>query len=227
MELPPANNNHQQVHINGKIEQALKKYIPQNDLFNDIIKEIINIKNEKCKALIKSIKKIEPLMEVKENQKKENEKEIYIQTNDGSIKIYPLSNLKYSKLLEFYAENNCDKILLNGIDEKNMELVYKYLCYLRNLEDKVPKKKIPKPFPESTDEEFFKSVLDNFSYDYVTSLCIEKIIYLIISADYLQIDELVDLLAAKLAHEFTNCSLEIAKKKFEDSFDGIKSKWKN
>ena len=156
MELPPANNNHQQVHINGKIEQALKKYIPQNDLFNDIIKEIINIKNEKCKALIKSIKKIEPSMEVEENQKKENEKEIYIQTNDGCTKIYPLSNLKYSKLLEFYAENNCDKILLNGIDEKNMELVYKYLCYLRNLEDKVPKKKFQNLFPNPQMKNFSK-----------------------------------------------------------------------
>ena len=119
MELSPANNNHQQVHINGKIEQALKKYIPQNDLFNDIIKEIINIKNEKCKALIKSIKKIEPLMEVKENQKMENEKEIYIQTNDGCTKIYPLSNLKYSdtkflssnKLLIFNSHLGTTKII--------------------------------------------------------------------------------------------------------------------
>ncbi len=39
MELSPANNNHQQVHINGKIEQALKKYIPQNDLLMTLLKK--------------------------------------------------------------------------------------------------------------------------------------------------------------------------------------------
>ena len=83
--------------------------------------------------------------------------------------------------------------------------------------DKEPKE-IPKPFPERTDEEFFKGIVNNddndATYNYLKKLDIEAAINLVNAANYLQIDGLINLLAAKLAHEMCNCEVEEARKKF-------------
>jgi hypothetical protein len=83
--------------------------------------------------------------------------------------------------------------------------------------DKEPKE-IPKPFPERTDEDFFKGIVNNddndATYNYLTKLDIEAAINLVNAANYLQIDGLINLLAAKLAHEMCNCEVEEARKKF-------------
>ena len=76
-------------------------------------------------------------------------------------------------------------------------------------------KEIPKPFPERTDEEFMKGILnDQWTYDYLTNQTLEELINLVNAADYLQIDGLINIIAAKLAHEKSNCTVEEARKKF-------------
>jgi hypothetical protein len=52
------------------------------------------------------------------------------------------------------------------------------------------------------------------TYNYLTKLDIEAAINLVNAANYLQIDGLINLLAAKLAHEMCNCEVEEARKKF-------------
>ena len=89
--------------------------------------------------------------------------------------------------------------------------------YLQHYKDKEPKE-IPKPFPERTDEEFLRSIMDNddndWTYNFISKLSMEDAINLVNAADYLQIKGLIDLLAAKLAHEMCNCEVEEARQKF-------------
>ena len=121
----------------------------------------------------------------------------------------PYDVIKKSKLLENSNEDE-NVILLNEIDSKNFDLV---LQYLNHFKDKEPKE-IPKPFPERTDEEFFRSILDDdWTYNFL-QMSIEDAISLVNAADYLQLDGLINLLAAKLAHEMCNCEVEEARRKF-------------
>ena len=76
-------------------------------------------------------------------------------------------------------------------------------------------KEIPKPFPERTDEEFMKGLLnDEWTYNYLTNLTLEELINLVNAAFYLQIDGLKNIIDAKLAHEMCNCDVEEARQKF-------------
>ena len=107
-----------------------------------------------------------------------------------------------------------EEIFLNEVDSKNLELV---IDYLQHYKDKEPKE-IPKPFPERTDEEFLRGILDNddndWTYNFISKLSIEEAINLMNAADYLQIEGLINILAAKLSHEMCNCDVEEARKKF-------------
>ena len=76
-------------------------------------------------------------------------------------------------------------------------------------------KEIPKPFPERTDDEFLKGILnDQWTFDFVQGISLEDHINLVNAANYLQIDGLINIIAAKLAHEMCNCEVEEARKKF-------------
>ena len=76
-------------------------------------------------------------------------------------------------------------------------------------------KEIPKPFPERTDEEFMKGILnDEWTYNYLTNLTLEELIHLINAANYLQIDGLINIIAAKIAHETRNGDIEEVMQKF-------------
>ena len=118
-----------------------------------------------------------------------------------------------SELIEDAIEDN-ESILLKEVDSKNLELI---IDYLQHYKDKEPKE-IPKPFPERTDEEFLRGILDNddndWTYNFISKLSIEEAINLMNAADYLQIDGLINLLSAKLAHEMCNCDVEESRKKF-------------
>ena len=97
------------------------------------------------------------------------------------------------------------------VDSKYLELVIKYLEHYKDFEPK----EVPKPFPERTDEEFMKGILnDQWTYDYLTNQTLEELINLVNAADYLQIEGLINIIAAKLAHEMCNCEVEEARKKF-------------
>ena len=117
--------------------------------------------------------------------------------------------LKKSKLLE-----NCDEggvIHLKEVDNKNLEIIIKYLEHYKNMEPK----EIPKPFPEKTDDEFFRGILnDDWTFDFLKNISLEDAINLVNAANFMQIDGLTNLLAAKIAHEMCNCELEEARNKF-------------
>ena len=55
---------------------------------------------------------------------------------------------------------------------------------------------------------------DQWTYDYLTNQTLEELINLVNAADYLQIEGLINIIAAKLAHEMCNCEVEEARKKF-------------
>ena len=134
---------------------------------------------------------------------------VKLKSYDGKLYEVPYDVIKKSKLLENSNEDE-NVILLNEIDSKNFDLV---LQYLNHFKDKEPKE-IPKPFPERTDEEFFRSILDDdWTYNFL-QMSIEDAISLVNAADYLQLDGLINLLAAKLAHEMCNCEVEEARRKF-------------
>ena len=134
---------------------------------------------------------------------------VKLKSSDGKLYEVPYDVIKKSKLLENSNEDE-NIILLNEIDSKNFDLVLKYLNHFK---DKEPKE-IPKPFPERTDEEFFRSILDDdWTYNFL-QMSIEDAISLVNAADYLQLDGLINLLAAKLAYEMCNCEVEEARRKF-------------
>ena len=134
---------------------------------------------------------------------------VKLKSSDGKLYEVPYDVIKKSKLLENSNEDE-NIILLNEIDSKNFDLVLKYLNHFK---DKEPKE-IPKPFPERTDEEFFRSILDDdWTYNFL-QMSIEDAISLVNAADFLQLDGLINLLAAKLAHEMCNCEVEEARRKF-------------
>ena len=178
---------------------------------------------------------------IEENENKINENNINIENNDNNniinklephtlIKIRTRDKKMYkvqvdillkSKLLVGLVQDYIDFIIeddeiieLSEVDSKNFDLI---IDYLQHYKDKEPKE-IPKPFPERTDEEFLRGILDNddndWTYNFISKLSIEEAINLTNAADYLQIKGLIDLLAAKLAHEMCNCDVEESRKKF-------------
>ena len=141
-------------------------------------------------------------------------KKVKLKTSDNVIKEVDSDILMKSKLLEGLMkdfEEEEEIFTLPDVDSKNLDLVIKYLEHYKDMEPK----EIPKPFPERTDEEFMKGILnDQWTYDYLTNQTLEELINLVNAADYLQIDGLINIIVAKLAHEKSNCTVEEARKKF-------------
>ena len=140
-------------------------------------------------------------------------KKVKLKTSDNVIKEVDSDILMKSKLLEGLMKDFEEEEIftLPDVDSKNLDLVIIYLEHYKDMEPK----EIPKPFPERTDEEFMKGILnDQWTYDYLTNQTLEELINLVNAADYLQIDGLISIIAAKLAHEMCNCEVEEARKKF-------------
>ena len=143
-------------------------------------------------------------------------KKVKLKTSDNIIKEVDSDILMKSKLLrglfeDLEPEELEEIIALNGVDSKYLDLIIKYLEHYKDMEPK----EIPKPFPERTDEEFMKGILnDQWTYDYLTNQTLEELINLVNAAYYLQIEGLLNIIAAKLAHEMCNCEVEEARKKF-------------
>ena len=137
-----------------------------------------------------------------------------LKSSDNVVKEVDTNLLNKSKLLKGLVEDyqgDDDEIPLNEVDSKNLELIIKYLEHYKDTEPK----EIPKPFPERTDDAFLKSILnDDWTFDYLQGMTLEESINLVNAANYLQIDGLINILAAKLAHEMCNCEVEEARKKF-------------
>ena len=137
-----------------------------------------------------------------------------LKSSDNIIKEVDIKLLDKSKLLKGLIEDyqgEEEEIPLNEVDSKNLDLIIQYLEHYKDIEPK----EIPKPFPERTDDEFLKGILnDEWTFNYLQSLSIEDLINLVNAANYLQIDGLINIIAAKLAHEMCNCEVEEARKKF-------------
>ena len=198
--------------ISGKIEELVKGNIEKNDSLNQIFKKFNNEIKEESPDQKDNIPKNENETDTKNNINSINiPKDIVkIKTNDGKLYDVPYDILTQSKLLEYSNESN-DIILLSEVNSINFERTLEYLNHYKGREPK----EIPKPFPERTDDEFFRSILeDDWTFNFLQSLDIEAAINLVNCADYLQINGLINLLAAKLAHEMCNSEVEEARKKF-------------
>ena len=140
--------------------------------------------------------------------------EVKLKSSDGKIFEVPIDILQKSKLFDDINQNDEDEeneIELKEVDGKNLERIIEYLKHYKDIEPK----EIPKPFPERTDDAFLRSILnDDWTFDYIQSMTLEEAINLINAANYLQIDGLINILAAKLAHEMCNCDVEEQRRKF-------------
>ena len=140
--------------------------------------------------------------------------EVKLKSSDGKIFEVPIDILQKSKLFTDINQNDEDEeneIELKEVDGKNLERIIEYLKHYKDIEPK----EIPKPFPERTDDAFLRSILnDDWTFDYIQSMTLDEAINLINAANYLQIDGLQNILAAKIAHEMCNCDGEEARRKF-------------
>ena len=140
--------------------------------------------------------------------------EVKLKSSDGKIFEVPIDILQKSKLFNDINQNDEDEeneIELKEVDGKNLERIIEYLKHYKDIEPK----EIPKPFPDRTDDAFLRSILnDDWTFDYIQSMTLEEAINLINAANYLQIDGLINILAAKLAHEMCNCDVEEQRRKF-------------
>ena len=130
-------------------------------------------------------------------------------TSDNVTREVDVNLLK--KCISLKDNQGGEEVILNEVDAKNLDLIIQYLEHYKDMEPK----EIPKPFPERTDEEFLKGILnDEWTYNYLTNQSLEDLINLVNAANYLQIDGLINIIAAKLAHEMCNCDIEEARVKF-------------
>ena len=146
---------------------------------------------------------------------KSNQLKVKLKTKDKKIYEVPIDLCKKVKFISWLVEQACEEkkiILLREVEAKEFEKVLDYLRHYKNFEPK----KIPRPFPERTDENFLRSVLnDEWTFNFLNNLSIEDAINMINAANYLQIDGLIKILSAKLGYELTNCSVEEATQKFQ------------
>ena len=139
---------------------------------------------------------------------------VKLKSKDNQIYEVSIDLLEKAKLISGIVEDASDEddtIFLREIDEINLIRIIDYLVHYQKEEPK----EIPKPFPDRTDDAFLRSILnDDWTFDFLQNMTLEEAINLVNAADYLQIDGLINILAAKLAHEMCNCEVEEARRKF-------------
>ena len=139
---------------------------------------------------------------------------VKLKSKDNQIYEVPIDILEKAKLISGIVEDASDEddtIFLREIDEINLIRIIDYLVHYQKEEPK----EIPKPFPDRTDDAFLRSILnDDWTFDFLQNMTLEEAIHLVNAANYLEIDGLISILAAKLAHEMCNCEVEEARRKF-------------
>ena len=139
---------------------------------------------------------------------------VKLKSKDNQIYEISIDLLEKAKLISGIVEDASDEddtIFLREIDDINLIRIIDYLVHYQKEEPK----EIPKPFPDRTDDAFLRSILnDDWTFDYIQNMTLEEAINLVNAADYLQIDGLINILAARLAHEMCNCEVEEARRKF-------------
>ena len=141
-------------------------------------------------------------------------KKVQLKSSDNKIFEVPVDILKKAKLISESldeASEGKEIIFLREVDSFCLEKTIKYLEHYKDIEPK----EIPKPFPERTEDDFLRSILnDDWTFDFLQQFNLEDAISIVNAANYLEIDELINILAAKLAHEMCNCDAEEARRKF-------------
>ena len=117
-----------------------------------------------------------------------------------------LNTSKFFKELIIDYPQPDQEITINQVDGKNLE---KIIEFLKHYENEKPKE-IPKPLPNND----LKSILSEWDYNYINPLSIADLIDLINAANFLNIDDLVALTAAKLAAEMLTGTIEEVREKF-------------
>ena len=139
---------------------------------------------------------------------------VKLKSKDNQIYEISIDLLEKAKLISGIVEDASDEddtIFLREIDEINLIRIIDYLVHYQKEEPK----EIPKPYPERTDDAFLRSILnDDWTFDFLQNMTLDEGINLINAANYLEINGLINILAAKLAHEMCNCEVEEARKKF-------------
>ena len=150
---------------------------------------------------------------------KSNQLKVKLKTKDKKIYEVPIDLCKKVKFISWLVEQACDEkkiILLREVEAKEFEKVLDYLKHYKNFEPK----KIPKPFPERTDEKFLRSILnDDWTFDFLQQFNLEDAISIVNAANYLEIDGLINILAAKLAYEMNTYDIDIFKEKLGSEYD--------
>ena len=141
-------------------------------------------------------------------------KKVQLKSSDNVIFEVPVDILQKAKLLSdllYEASEEKETIFLREVDSFNLGKIIQYLEHYKDFEPK----EIPKPFPERTDDAFLRGILnDDWTFDFLQQMSLGELFNLVNSANYLQIDGLIKIIAAKLAHEMCNCEIEEARKKF-------------
>ena len=139
---------------------------------------------------------------------------VQLKSSDNKIFEVPVDILKKAKLISELldeASEGKEIIFLREVDSFCLEKTIKYLEHYKDFDPK----EIPKPFPERTDDAFLRGILnDDWTFDFLQQTSLEDLINLVNAANYLQIDGLINIIAAKLAHEMCNCEIEEARRKF-------------
>ena len=139
---------------------------------------------------------------------------VKLKSKDNQIYEVSIDFLEKAKLISGIVEDASDEddtIFLREIDEINLIRIIDYLVHYQKEEPK----EIPKPFPDRTDDAFLRSILnDDWTFDFLQNMTLDEGINLINAANYLEINGLINILAAKLAHEMCNCEVEEARRKF-------------
>ena len=139
---------------------------------------------------------------------------VKLKSKDNQIYEVSIDLLEKAKLISGIVEDASDEddtIFLREIDDINLIRIIDYLVHYQKEEPK----EIPKPYPERTDDAFLRSILnDDWTFDFLQNMTLDEGINLINAANYLEINGLINILAAKLAHEMCNCEVEEARKKF-------------
>ena len=139
---------------------------------------------------------------------------VKLKSKDNQIYEISIDFLEKAKLISGIVDDASDEddtIFLREIDEINLIRIIDYLVHYQKEEPK----EIPKPFPDRTDDAFLRSILnDDWTFDFLQNMTLDEGINLINAANYLEINGLINILAAKLAHEMCNCEVEEARKKF-------------
>ena len=132
-----------------------------------------------------------------------------LKSKDGQIFEIDEKCLGKSSVLKELINDFPDKdaeLPTNEVDGKTLSIIIEYLKHY----EKEEPKEIPKPLPSAD----LKPILSQWDYDYITPLSLETCIDLVNAANYLGINELVNLTSARLASEMINCPIEEARAKF-------------